>query len=293
MASRKVIEAEIGSLAGLGGIVSTYKEIAAGRITRTRTSVLKGHKFLNEINEIYQQVKSSYKNEVAALMKQKKVKDPRKLSFVKRNNKTIYILVSANTGLYGDLVRRTFEAFEDVASKAKQEGNDVAVIGRLGFFMMVEAGLPTPAKYFDLADQTIEEEKLREIALFLIEYEKVIVYYEEFKSIVKQDPAISDISGNPLAQQPQDTRVVKYLFEPSLEKVLEFFEKEIFSAIFEQTIKDSQLAKFGARLVTLDNASENIRKRLNYAIFEATRQRHREKNKKQNQTFASMSLWKR
>ena len=290
MPTRKSIESEIDGLSSLGGVVQTYKEIAATRITRTKNSVVKSHIFLNEINKIFEQVKTSYRHEVELLAKRKKVKDASKLSFVAHNKKSIYVLISSNTGLYGDIVNRTFELFE---KNARTANSTIAVIGRLGLSLVQRAKFPPPFIYFDFPDQSVNDAKLREIAAYLIQYEKVVVFYPEFQTIVKQDPVLSDISGNAISssQSTSPTPQVKYLFEPSLEKILEFFEKQIFSSILEQTIRDSQLAKFASRLVTLDSAAENIKKRINYIGFEATRLKHREKNKKQNQTFSSMKLW--
>lgn len=293
MATRKLIEVEIGGLSELGGIVTTYKEIAAGRIARTRTSVLHSRNFLAEINEIFQQVKASYQGEIDRLAKKSKTKDLSKLSFMKHNGKTVSVLLSSNTGLYGDIVRRTFDVF---ARQTKEQVTDIAIIGRLGLSLAQEAGFIPPYTYFDFPDQKVDDQKLHEIALFLIKYEKVIVFYQQFQTIVRQDTVVSDISGNALVVEEatagnKNLPVVRYLFEPSLEKVLEFFEKEIFASIFEQAIRDSQLAKFASRLVTLDSASENIKKKLSLMVFEEIRLKHREKNKKQNQTFSSMALW--
>jgi len=289
MASIKAVEQEIGGLASLGGIVTTYKEIAATRITRTKTSVTKSHIFVEEINEVYQQVRESYRQELEALAKQKKVADPSKLSFTKHNGKTVSVFLSSNTGLYGDIVQRTFDLF---AKENLNQGHDIAVMGRLGLYLVQQAKFPPPYAYFDFPDNRVDDQKLREIALYLIKYEKVVVYYEQFQTLVKQQAIATDISGNSLSQVPTaDTPIIKFLFEPSLEQVLEFFEKEIFAAILEQSIRDSQLAKFASRLVTLDSASENIKKRLGIMIGDATRLKHRVKNRKQNQTFSSMSLW--
>jgi ATP synthase F1 gamma subunit len=295
MRSKKQTEAEIVSLSGLGGIVETYKEIAATRITRTRNSVLKSHNFLGEINTVYEEVKSSYRRQLENLAKARKEKDIRKLSFIKNNGKTALIFLSSNTGLYGDIVLRTFNLFSDEVKNSDASTRDVAVVGRLGLFLVEEAKFPPPYYYFDFPDQSVPEPKLAEIASFLIQYEKVIVFYQEFKTLMRQQAVANDISGNVLeikttTNNPSQSSV-KYLFEPSLEGVLEFFEKEIFASILEQTIRDSQLAKFASRLVTLDAASQNIRKHLQSAIFEDIRLRHREKNKKQSQTFSSMSLW--
>lgn len=295
MQSKKQTEAEIVSLSGLGGIVETYKEIAATRITRTRTSVLKSHNFLGEINTVYEQVKSSYRRRLEQIIKAKKEKNAKNLSFVTNNGKTALIFLSSNTGLYGDIIHRTFNLFLDEINGSDRASYDIAVVGRLGLFLVEEAKIPQPYQYFDFPDQAVPEGDIIKITNFLIQYEKVVVFYQEFKTLMKQQPVASDISGNVLdlkkTTDTPSTSSVKYLFEPSLEKVLEFFEKEIFASIFEQTVRDSQLAKFASRLVTLDSASQNIRKKLLSSIAEDVRLRHREKNRKQSQTFSSMSLW--
>src|SRR3989344_7919014 len=111
MVTKKEVIKENDFLTTLRGIVETYEEIAATRMSRIRSSVLESRDFLLEINAIFQQVKSSYKDKITLLMKKKRIKDPSKLTFIKRNGKTLYVFVSANTGLYGDIIRKTYDVF--------------------------------------------------------------------------------------------------------------------------------------------------------------------------------------
>ncbi len=289
MITKKIIESEIENLVGLTDMIDAFEEIAALRIKRTRDSVLKSRDYLSEINIIFQQVKSSYKRELNFLMKKGKVKDPSKLSFLQRNGKTLSVFISANTGLYGDIVERTFELFE---KNVKEQKTDVAIIGRLGASLFENAGIKTPYKFFELSDQHIDSNKVREIATYLLQYEKIVVYYSQFQSIVKQEAVATDVSGNLIEEQSQEEAVVKYLFEPSLEKILGFFEGEIFSSIFEQSVHESQLSKFASRLVTLADASENTKKRLKNYVFQKDQLRHSDNNRKQLQVLSSMHLWK-
>ena len=149
MQTKKQTEIEIISLSGLGGIIETYKEIAATRITRTRTSVLKSHNFLDEINGVYEQVKSSYRRQLLALAKQKKGKNVNSLSFILNNGKTVHLFLSSNTGLYGDIVARTFSLFLENTLNVDKSKTDVAVVGRLGLYLVEEAEYPPPYFYFD------------------------------------------------------------------------------------------------------------------------------------------------
>jgi ATP synthase F1 gamma subunit len=288
MVTKKDLKNETEILTTLRGVLETYEEVAATRMTRIRSSVLESRGFLVEINAIFQQVKASYKDQVDQLMKRKRIKDPSKLTFVNHNGKTLYIFVSANTGLYGEIIRRTYDVFVE---NLKKEPGDVVILGSVGLEMFNADGIKAPLTYFDFPDNQIDNTILQKITEHIIKYEKVLVFYEQFTNVITQSPIITNISGNPLPWEKTGP-LVRYFFEPSLEKVMEFFEKEIFAAIFQQTLFESELAKFATRMVSLDFASENTRNRLKEVSLAENRFKHRENNKKQLERFASIMLWR-
>lgn len=287
MITKKEALAKKEFLLTLRTIMETYEEIAASRMQNIRNSVLQSRTFVLEVNSIFQEVKSSYKKNLVALMRKKKIKDPLKLSLINRNGKTLFVLLSSNTGLYGDIIQRTFSLFSE---QFRQEKADAAIIGRVGYQQFSQEFTKVPFTYFDLPDNKIDSQALAEIISFLIQYDKIVVFYGQFKNVVLQEPLMLNISGDLLPSTEQNTQI-KYFFEPSLEKILEFFEKEIFSSIFQQIVLEAQLAKFAARMVALDEATGNIRNKLKETIFQQERIRHQGRNKKQIEALASISLW--
>lgn len=288
MITKKELTKETEFLTILHTILETYEEIAATRMARIRSSVLGSRDFLLEINAIFQQVKTSYKAQIELLMKTKKIKDPSKLTFIKRNGKTLYVFVSANTGLYGDIIRKTYDVFIE---NLRKEPGDVAILGRLGLQLFSTEKIKTPPTYFEFPDNKMDNGLLQKIVEHIIQYEKVLVFYEQFINVISQSPIVTNISGDPLSWEKGGPQA-RYFFEPSLEKIMEFFEKEIFASIFGQTIFESELAKFAARMVSLDLASENTKTRLKQVTLATQRIKHQEDNKKQLEKFASMRLWK-
>ncbi len=289
MISKKGIIQEIDNLSGLKIMVETYEEIAASRIRKTRESVLKSRFFVEDLNLIFSEVKMSYKKEIDMLLKRNRIKDPNKATFYLRNGKTLFLLVSANTGLYGDLVKNTYDMFLE---EIKKENAEVAIIGKQGLNLFLNEKINKKYTYFDFPDGGIDDEQLKKIITFLLQYQRIVVFFSKFQSIITQKAEMADISGN-IEEQETTGVPVKYFFEPSIEKILAFFEQEIFASIFEQTMKESQLAKFAARIVTLDSSTENIKKRLDQMLYEKNKLIHSEENKKQLQTFSSMRLWSR
>lgn len=288
MVTKKELTRETEFLATLRTILETYEEIAATRMARIRSSVLASRDFLLEINAIFQQVKSSYKTQIDLLMKQKKVKDPSKLTFINRNGKTLYVFISANTGLYGEIIRRTYDVFIETFKKTP---GDIVILGKLGLEIFNSEGTKTPVTYFEFPDNKMDDVILKKIVEHIIQYEKVLVFYEQFNNVISQSPIVTNISGDPLPWEKGGPQA-HYFFEPSLEKIMEFFEKEIFGSIFQQTVFESELAKFAARMVSLDFASENTKTKLKQVTMAKNRIKHQEDNKRQLEKFASMKLWK-
>jgi ATP synthase F1 gamma subunit len=288
MITKRELNFEAEFLDTLHTILETYEEIAATRMGRIRSSVLGNRIFLLEINEIFQQVKSSYKTQIELLMKNKLVKDPAKMTFIKRNGKTLYVFISANTGLYGSIIRKTYEVFLD---NLKQNPGDVAILGHLGLEIFVADKIKTPLVYFEFPDDKIDDASVKKIVEYIVKYEQVLVFYEKFNNVINQTPIVTNISGDPLPGEKSGP-AASYFFEPSLEKIMEFFEKEILASIFQQTIFESQLAKFASRMVSLDFASENTRTKLKGVLLDKNKIKHQEENKKQLEKFASMKLWR-
>ncbi len=288
MISKKELNSQVDFLTTLREILEAYEEIAASRMARIRSNVLKSRDFLLEINAIFQEVKTSYRDEITLFLKRKKIKNIKELTFLQRNGKTLFVLISANTGFYGEIIRKTYNLFLEYL---KQEKNaDVLILGRLGFEFFEQEFRNLPHTFYEFPDDRIDKVALKKITEKIVEYQKVLVFYEQFVSVVTQSPIVTNITGDPLAFKKEGPKV-KYFFEPTLEKIMAFFEKEIVASIFEQTILESELAKFAARMVSLDASTENTKHKLTQILFQKERAKHRQANKEQLEKFSSMGLW--
>jgi len=291
MLNKKELLEEIERLSGVKTMVQVYEEIAASRIRKIRNSVLQTRDFLSGLTEIYKDVQSSYKNEIVMMMQKKKKNHKKKqpeLSLIERNGKTVAVLTSANAGLYGDIVKKTFFLFYDYIKKNE---TDIVVIGKLGKTFLEERKFKKEVIYFDFPDNTISQTDLKKIISYIINYEKILVFYGQFQSVVTQNAIMTSIADNDLQSEVKEEERIKYIFEPSLEKVMVFFEKEIFASIFEQSLHESQLAKFASRMVTLDNAIGSINDRLKKTDLDKRITIHRTANRKQLESLSGMSLW--
>ena len=99
MIGNRSIIIEIGRLKDLEVLVETYETIAATSMRRIRDSVLHAREFHQGLMEIFKEVTTVYTGEVLVLMEQRRIRSDNKLSLIRRNGKTVYVLASANTAM--------------------------------------------------------------------------------------------------------------------------------------------------------------------------------------------------
>lgn len=287
MISRKQLNTEKDGLIGLQNLVEVYEEVAAARMQRIRGAVMQSRTFMEGLVEIFGKVTEAYK------------RLPDKVRMIRRlNNKTVAVLISANTHLYGDIVEKTFEKFKDYVEKNKPE---VVVLGKMGMQTMSDKLPGVLYNYFDFSDETVDTESFTMIMRYLLQFESIVVFHGQFKTILDQEAVGTIVSGEKLteieeAKLKEDVKsgkIIKesFLFEPSVEEIARVFEGEILASIFEQSLHESHLAKFASRMLALDRSMGNIEKRMQAVKADEVKLIHKSRNRRQLQTISGISLW--
>lgn len=285
MYSKKQLLGELEDVGTIRSVAEIYQEIAAISILQVRNSVSRTRIFLAGVAQVHQHSKQVYVKRFQTLLR--RGKDIADLSFVRRNRRRVLVFISANQVLYGVLIHKVFREFiKDVRASR----DDAVVVGNLGKALVERENLPSRVEYFGLSDYKPEWTKTQEITQVISQYEKIIVYYGQFQSILNQTTTKSDISGG--VSFGEQVGVVKdYFFEPSPEGVLEFFETQIIANLFHQKVYEAQLARFAARLVSMNNAADkadNELKKLNEVVL---RFKKYLRNKKQLTTYSGKAVW--
>ncbi|MDP3778514.1 MAG: F0F1 ATP synthase subunit gamma [bacterium] len=289
MTNEQSAEQKLEQLQSLVILVETYETIAGTSVRRIRNSVLANRAFHVGLNRMFREITTAYKKEMEYIMKKRKIKSKGEVSLIKRTKPTVLILLSANTGLYGDVVHRTFTAF---VTEVKRTQVDAIIIGRMGKMFFEEIMPGSPFTYFEFPDNAIAIENLKQITVFLAQYEKVVAFYAVFKNLLTQDVKASIISGAELPEEKLEEKPTQpYFFEPSLEEITVFFEKEIFASLLEQVFQESRLAKLASRMVLLDRAIINIEIELKRTVLEKQRVHHRIVNRQLIDSLSGVALW--
>src|SRR3990170_4858093 len=169
----------------------------------------------------------------------------------------------------------------------RKEDFEITIIGRNGRTLFLGEEPKRPYTFFELPDYGVNELKLAEVIRHLVQYEEIRVYYGQYQSVVTQKPTTFSISaGTPIREEVEEPKV-SYIFEPTVEKILMFFETQIFASLFDQSIRESQLAKLASRILAMDRAAENIKKRLSNLKIDRLKVQHRLVNRRQLNSLSS------
>lgn len=280
----KFLKLELASMGDFLTMIEAYEEISATRMRKVKRSILERREFMQGLNEAFGYIAQAYKIYKDSL--KNKVKE----EILNTNGKTVSVFLSSNTGLYGDVVRNTFDLFENDIRKKE---TDLVIVGRMGKKYYDASGLKKPYKYFDMSDNGIDEPNVKKLLDQIVNYAAVVVYHGVFKSILYQEASKTYVTGEVMKiEQSLDSYDTRFLFEPSVEKVAEHFEKQISSLIFEQAVFESSLSKFASRMVSLDKTADNIDSKIGFLDFNLKKSKHKDINSNLPASILGGVLWR-
>ncbi|MBA3724699.1 MAG: F0F1 ATP synthase subunit gamma [Candidatus Levybacteria bacterium] len=291
----KNILTQIEDLSGIKDIVGASEEIASMKMRAIRGQVLESRDLNEELTEIYREVTTSYKEQVMNIVAKKQNKSVAELakqaqtSLLRGNGQTACVFLSANSGFFSKILEKTYKEF---AIYLDSHNAKPIIIGEFGRKLFTDQFPGREFNFYAFSEKQNNDDALQKVTKDLVSYENVIIFYPRFESLSSQTVAALDVSGS--SKDASGTVVPKahYLFEPSLEKILAFFEGEIFAGIIHQTVTESELARYASRITALDIARENINVKLKAVNLEKRFATHRLMNKKQTEALMGISLWK-
>ncbi|MEX0621374.1 MAG: FoF1 ATP synthase subunit gamma [Candidatus Woykebacteria bacterium] len=290
MSSRNELKADLEAVSAIKSITSVYQEIASFRMKQLRGRVDAVREFLEGISTVYNHAKSAYIAAVKSRSPKERENLWKRLSFIRRNGKKVNVLLSANEHLYGTLI---LDVWSHYLKDLKRGDADAAVVGSIGKYLLSNEQTKVMANYFSLDDDKPKPEEVKKIIDHITSYEQVVIYHGQMVTVLHQIPVRSEISGGVSFEVTDQRSARRYLFEPSPEKIMEFFETEIMAALFNQTILEHQLSRFAARMVAMDQATENAQEEVKKIEKQILRLRRRVMNRKQLEVFAGFSLWRK
>lgn len=243
MSSIEDLKEELNELNTMKFVTSAFTDAAATKLKNIRHAFERNRHFYDEITNIYHLVKtnanihnSDYHN-----------------SETSQNNKTLYVALTSNQHFYGSLNINIMSLFLPAARRVNAE---IMVIGSTG--LEYTKSVPNLGTFENLilsSDSPTNDEIERILDKFR-PYEKVIIYYPKYLSLLSQGVGFIDITQTSLVDENTPDIQIHVIFEPELEKILTFFEEQVRQILFLRVLFETEIARTSARLVSMTTAEE-------------------------------------
>lgn len=186
--------------------------------------------------------------------------------------KTVFVIISAEAGLSGDIDQRLIETMLQSYDK---HTTDIVVLGTHGATQLTQRGIPF-IRFFQVpeSDRYIDVSPVIDA---IIPYSRIIVYYEEYVSLGDQEIKTIDLISSMRSMSEtadEDTMTAEdTIFEPSLDEIADEMEQTMMTLALSQTILESSLAQAASRF----NAMAVAKKRAGELLTDYRLEFHRAK----------------
>src|SRR3989344_3037911 len=238
----KEIEKLIEEGESLKAIAQAYSEIANLKIKRIRSEVERNRVFFAEISKVYGLVKI--------------LGNKRKVS-VAKPKKRVCLLITSNYRFYGEILTHLIKFF---ISFAQELDTDIILLGKAAIdYFNAKPIFKNPKEIILKSDQPNTQE-LAGIVSIIKDYNQVLIFHSRLKSLLVQQPVFTDITASSESVLTAEEAKVRFIFEPELLKILQFFDSQILTLLIEATFLESEVSRTASRFISMDQAETEANK---------------------------------
>lgn len=260
MANLKEVKNRINSVVSTQQITKAMKMVAASKMRKAQDMILQLRPFAEKLTALQKNVAASV-SEDAMVSAYTKEREPLKI---------LIVVIASDRGLCGAFNSNTFKRTLSLINEEYQEqfrNNNVTVlpIGNKAFEFCRRRSLDMDPDYKDSLHE-LTFENISNVAEFLMEsftegrFDRIILVYNEFKNaatqILRAEQYLPIIQDD-LAEEGTGGYGVEYIYEPSKEELLADLIPRSLKIQLYRAILESNASEQGARMVAMDQATEN------------------------------------
>lgn len=263
MANLKEVRNRIVSVNSTRQITSAMKLVSAAKLKKAQDAITKMRPYSKKLTEILQNLSQSADGGGGVYSKQREVKN------------VLLIVVNSNRGLCGafnaNVIKRANWAIENNYKQIQQNGNiHIITIGKRATQVFSKRKVNLVSSHDEIFNAISFESiiPVAEKAMQLFaegKVDKVEFIYNQFKSagtqLVIQEQFLPvtppDHAEKPKENKEANKNTPDYIFEPSVEEILENIIPLSLKTQFFKVILDSNASEHGARMTAMHKATDN------------------------------------
>ena len=245
MRRANVVEKDMAGIGTLKDLTNVFESLASTQVAKVKSKAQLSQEFFNLLWQRYTAIRV----------------DPKKRLTYREgsNGRKVLVLISAEAGLSGDLDMRMIETMQ---SDYNPSNTDIVVLGSHGASQLSQRRIPY-IRFFQVPESD-NYVNVTPVINAIKDYEKIVVYYEEYLSLGQQEVRSIDLISHVQEMSEDASEGVMTdqdtIFEPSLNEIADQMESTMMSLALSQTILQSGLAqaasRFNAMTVAEDRATD-------------------------------------
>lgn len=259
MRRASAVEKEMREIGTVQDLTSVFESLASTQVAKVKDRVEISKQFFQLLWQRYSSLRIDPKSRIINRE-------------IGQNPKKVFVIISAEAGLSGDIDQRLIET---MLHNYEANSTDIIVLGSHGASQLSQHGIPY-VHFFQVpeSDSYID---VSPVINAVLPYSRTIVYYEEYVSLGVQNIKSIDLISR-LKEMSQDAEedvmtAADTIFEPSIDEIADEMEQTMMSLALSQTILESSLAQAASRF----NAMAVAKKRAGELVDDYSLEFHRAK----------------
>ena len=256
MANLKEVRIRIASVQSTQQITKAMKMVSAAKLKRATKAIIQLRPYATKLKEILVNLSSSLEGSSSPFIQER---EP---------NKILIVVVSSNRGLAGafnmNVIKTANNLIADKYSSQYKSGNvSIVAIGKKSQDFYEKRNYKVVGNnnevYSSLTFENVTKITDSIMAGFEKgEYDKVELVYNRFKNAAVQILTTEQLLPLPKAETSTDASSnIDYILEPSKEEIVEQLIPKSIKIQLYKAVLDSHAAEHGARMTSMDKATEN------------------------------------
>ncbi len=260
MATLREIKRRIAGVKSTEQITKAMKMVAAARLRRAQDNIINARPYANKIAHLLGHLLEIEKGIDNPLLAKREI------------NKVALVVVTSDRGLCGgfnmNVIRRTEELLVEEYSEQASKGNvELYCVGKKGYDHFKNTNFKIANQYlgiFSKLDFTFAVKLVNELSSKFIagEYDKVVIVFNEFKSIIQQNLRAMDflpLEADKLLGGEEEETAQEYIYEPEKASIINYLIPKNLNSQMWRVLLESYAAELGARMTAMDMATENAK----------------------------------
>lgn len=257
MATLRDIKRRIKSVQSTQQITKAMKMVAAAKLRRAQENIINARPYAYEIYKMFSHLVTEIDLNTNIFLKPKEVKN------------VAVLIVTADRGLCGAFNANIIkEAGRYIAEdlEAKNLNTHLVCVGNKGYEFFRKRDYNVVFKKTGFFSSLSFQDAL-EISDHLISgyeeniYDRVVVIYNEFKSIIQQKIVFEQFLPIPIENKEEKEKhnYTNYIFEPGQKHIFNYLLPKHLRAQIWRILLESNAAELGAKMTAMDNATTNAK----------------------------------